>query len=96
VSLEALEIVAEHLHEAPGEFGEFGLAAPGLDRFETMRLDAGRLPLHGEAEVRIGADIRALQRAVDTRRRVARIGMRLAAPNLPPVQPVLTSQQSTW
>ena len=24
------------------------------------------------------------------------VGMRLPAPNLPPVQPVLTSQQSTW
>ena len=60
VSLEPLEIVAEHLHHAPRHFGEFSLAAPSLDRFENVRLDAGHLRWHGEAEIRIGAEIRAL------------------------------------
>src|SRR3984957_17512978 len=68
VSLEALEIVAEHLHHAPRHFGEFCLAAPGLDRFENVRLDARHLRRHGEAKIGIGAEIRALERTVERSR----------------------------
>jgi hypothetical protein len=60
VSLEPLEIVAEHLHHTARHFGEFSLAAPSLDRFENVRLDARHLRWHGEAKIRIGAEIRAL------------------------------------
>jgi len=34
VGIEALKIVAEHRDEAAGDFGEFGLVSPSLDRFE--------------------------------------------------------------
>src|ERR1700751_6435309 len=64
VSLESLEIVAEHLHQAACDFSEFGLVAPGLDRFENMRLDARNLRRHRKPEVGIGAEIRAMQRNV--------------------------------
>jgi hypothetical protein len=60
VSLEPLEIIAEHLHHAPRHFCEFSLAAPSLDRFENVRLDAGRLRRHGEAKVRDRCGTRAL------------------------------------
>src|ERR1700728_5287674 len=65
VSLEPLEIVAEHLHQPPRDLGEFALIAPGLDRIEDVRLDAWNLRRHGEAEMRIGAEIRPLQRTVE-------------------------------
>ena len=64
VSLEPLEIVAEHLHQTPRNFRELALVAPGLDRLENVRLDAGNLLRHGETEVRIGAEISAMQRTV--------------------------------
>src|ERR1700722_19784310 len=65
MSLEPFEIVGEHPPPAPRHFGELSLAAPSLDRFENVRLDARLLRWHGEAKVGIGAEIRALQRTVE-------------------------------
>ena len=65
VLFESFEIVTEHLHETARDFGEFTFVAPGPDRIENMRLDARRLRRHREAEVRIGAEVRAVQGAVE-------------------------------
>src|SRR5271166_1920819 len=71
VDFELLEIVAEHLDQTARRFGEFALAAPSLDRIEDVRLDAGHLVRHGEAEMRIGAEGGLVQRAVERGREQA-------------------------
>ena len=85
MGLEALEVVLEHRNEALCRLGEGGFVLPGLDRIEDVRLDARHR----------GRDREPSSAAVSSRR-VTRIGMRRPTPTPPPVQPVLTSQQSTW
>jgi hypothetical protein len=58
VLLKLPEIVAKHLNQAAGCLGEFIFIAPSLDGIEDMRLDARYFLGNGEAEMRIGAEIR--------------------------------------
>src|SRR6185437_2348261 len=48
-----------------GGLRELALVAPSANGIEDMRLDAGNLARHGEAEMRIGAEIRPVQGAVE-------------------------------
>src|ERR1700687_3527600 len=79
------EILLEHADQGPRGLVELGLVGPGLDGIEDMRLDAGQRGRHREAEISVGAEIGVAQRTVQRR----------PVPYFPPVQPVLTSQQST-
>src|SRR5262249_8166655 len=65
VLLELHEVLLEHGDELARRLIELELVLPGLLRIEQMRLDAGQLRRHREAEVRIGAEFRVAQRAIE-------------------------------
>ena len=74
------------------------LVGPGVARIEDASSTPGSAvgtwkPNSGS--VRIGWLFSAPDSAASSSARVALIGMRRPTPNLPPVQPVFTSQQST-
>ena len=100
LALEALEILLEHVDSA---------SAPSRRRRPCPARScagsgyAARRPAHGWARPARNTGLggnrpwRASRPAPPSEsRRVTRIGMRRPIPCLPPVQPVLTSQQSTW
>src|ERR1700722_13148858 len=59
------EVLLEHAHELARGLIEGRFVLPGLHRIEQMRLDAGHRGRHREAEIRIGAEARVLERAVE-------------------------------
>ena len=71
MGLELLEILREHADQLLGRLGEGGLILPGLDRVEDMRLDAGHRCGNGETEIRVPAEVGAVERAVERRRQQA-------------------------
>src|SRR3984957_10459175 len=68
VALERHEVLLEHADECTRGVVELRLVLPGLVRIEQVRLDAGELGRHGEAEIGIGAGFCVAQRAVERRR----------------------------
>jgi hypothetical protein len=67
VALERDEVLLEHGDEVARGLVELRLVLPGLVRIEQMRLDAGELGRHREAEIGIGAEFRVAQRTVERR-----------------------------
>src|SRR5215470_8424338 len=67
VLLELHEVLLEHVDELARGLIELELVLPGLLRIEQVWLDAAKLGRHPEAEIRIGAEFRVFQRAVERR-----------------------------
>src|SRR5262249_32671620 len=65
---ELLEIPAEHLHELYRLRVVGGGVRPRLAWIEDLRVDPGHRDRHLEAETRIGAHLRRLERAMERRR----------------------------
>ena len=92
------EIVDEQVDQLRRRRVIIGLVRPGAARVEDRLSTPGTLT--GTSKPKFGSLrnstlLRLPSSAALSSARVALIGMRLPTPYLPPVQPVLTSQQST-